>query len=619
MTDLSSVAERVNARLAATAWDTSLAAPTVDQRRQVSLQLTVGDAEAAAEVAVFALGVSGRRRQARRGGRFGRLIVQFALAACVALSSVAAACDKPNANPEATQVAISELPTASGSEASITANPRAGPAWYSDMLLVDAGSDAQPWAVLSSSGSESLILVDRVGAGLDSVGTTYRLAAQPVAVGTRDGQSQFLDPLQPAVTTSSSLSPSSVNAQQLEQQWSQDQRYLAPTRAIAGQPTVLDAAYNAAAAASAGGTHTYMNGVVLRVEPDKPVLEVIDRALLESGAPTRAEDVVYVAIRASEQSLYNPGQVVNLRDVAVNQQSTDVNGQSTKVYVANAALDGARVEPTGSVDLQSLLQPRLQRVDQDLSTTADALSPGAAGAAGVGAAPSGTPTTPSPTTTPAANQTQPVIVEQRGYGGPSFVDDFLIWMWLSNSGWYRGSTVIINNPPPAPTRSSGQIYYSPPPAPSTSSPSTVASSQAATRSTALEASRSAVSGQASGTGGGVAATNKTASDASARVSAATAKSASVASDVSSASRGKSVASVPSNASSTASRSAGSTSAGTRGSAGVSSSSGGTARGTSGGSGSSGSASSGSKGIGGASSSSSGGGFGGKGISGSGSS
>src|SRR5205807_6225961 len=125
----------------------------------------------------------------------------------------------------------------------------------------------------------------------------------------------------------------------------------------AGQPTVLDASYNAAAAAAAGGTHTYTNGVVLRVEPDKPVLAVIDRALLESGLPTRAEDVVYVAIRSSEQSLYNPGQVVNLRDVAVNQQSTDVNGQATTVFVANAALDGARVEPTGNVDLQSLLQP----------------------------------------------------------------------------------------------------------------------------------------------------------------------------------------------------------------------------------------------------------------------
>src|SRR4029077_1301419 len=135
----------------------------------------------------------------------------------------------------------------------------------------------------------------------------------------------------------------------------------------AGQPSVLDAAYNAAAAVSAGGTHTYLNGVVLRVEPDNPVLQVIDRSLLESGAPTRAEDVVYVAIRASERSLYDPGQVVNLRDVVVDKQTTDVNGQPTTVYVANAALDGARVEPTGKVDLQALLQPRLHRVDQDVA------------------------------------------------------------------------------------------------------------------------------------------------------------------------------------------------------------------------------------------------------------
>src|SRR5207245_5206626 len=124
-------------------------------------------------------------------------------------------------------------------------------------------------------------------------------------------------------------------------------------RAIAGQPIVLDAAYNAAAAAAAGGTHNYLNGVVLRVEPDKPVLEVIDRALLESGRPTRAEDVVYVAIRDSERSLYEPGQVVNLREVVMDSQKTDVDGQSTTVYVANAALDGALVEPSGRIRLQS--------------------------------------------------------------------------------------------------------------------------------------------------------------------------------------------------------------------------------------------------------------------------
>jgi hypothetical protein len=445
--------------------------------------------------------------------------------------------------------------------------------------------------VLQANGSESPILVDRVGAGLDQVGTTYRLAAQPVMVGTRDGPSQFLDPLQPAVATGSPVQPPSSNTrEQLEQRWSQDQRYLAPARAIAGQPTVLDAAYNAGAAAAAGGTHTYLNGVVLRVEPDKPVLEVVDRALLESGIPTRSEDVVYVAIRSNEQSLYEPGQVVNLRDVAVNQQQTDVNGQSTTVYVANAALNGARVEPIGNVDLQSLLQPRLQRVDQTLAAENTATA--------------ATPTPPAPTARPGATpQPQTVVVQERS--GPSFIDDFLIWMWLSNTGFFRGPSVVIGSPPPVIYGGGGGgYYYSPPPAPSSSAPSTVASSQAASRSTALEASRSAVSGQASGTGGGVAATNKSAADTSARVSAATAKSASIASQVSSASAGKSISSVPSNGSSTAGRSAGSTSAGVRGSAGVSSS------------GSSGGSSGGSKGISGTSGGSSG--FGGKGVSGSGS-
>src|SRR5262249_6314236 len=160
--------------------------------------------------------------------------------------------------------------------------------------------------------------------------------------------------------------------------------------------------------------------------------------------------------------------------VAVNQQQTDVNGESTTVYVLNAALDGSSVEPTGSVDLQSLLQPRLQRVDGDLNTQA--------------AASNGTPA-PAPTGTPGA-ATQPVIVQERSRG-PSFVDDFLIWMWLSNSGFYRGPSVIINTPPTTTSRpSSDQIYYSPPPTSSSSGPSTVASQQAASRSTALEASRS---------------------------------------------------------------------------------------------------------------------------------
>jgi len=81
------VAERVDARLATSTWD--LEALT-EHEPNVS---------AAAEVAVFALNLAGKRRQARRAGRFGRLVVNFALAACVALASVAAACDKPDASP----------------------------------------------------------------------------------------------------------------------------------------------------------------------------------------------------------------------------------------------------------------------------------------------------------------------------------------------------------------------------------------------------------------------------------------------------------------------------------------------------------------------------------------
>jgi hypothetical protein len=569
--EVQAVAARLDARLASSSWDlTALDEPSA--RPGVS---------AAAEVALFALKLSGKRRQARRGGHLGQLVRNFALAACIALASVAAACDKPSAGPEATQVAIDQLPSDTASSVTITSPPRAGPALFTDLLLLDPGSDAQPWAVVLPRGGDTPVLVDRVGSGLDTVGDIYKLAAQPVAVGTRDGTAQFLDPLQPAESTGNDAAAASSARDPIVQGWGQDERYLATARAIAGQPIVLDAAYNAAAASTAGGTHTYVNGVVLRVEPDSPVLQVIDRTLLESGRPTRAEDVVYVAIRASERSLYDPGQVVNLRDVVVDRQNTDVNGEPTTVYVANAALDGARVEPTARVDLQSLLQPRLERVDQDLTTQTQE----AAAVAPTGA-------TPQATATPGSSR--PATVNNNGFRGPSFVDDFLIFMWLSNGGFYRGPSVIINNPPTYSGRPGGDVYYSPPPTPS-SAPSTVASSQAASRSTALEAARTSVSGQSSGTGGGVAATNKSAADTSARVSAATAKSASVAGAVSSSSAGKSIASVPSSSSSTASRSAGTTSAGSRGSAGLSSSS---------------SSSSGGKGIGGSS------GFGGKASSGS---
>jgi hypothetical protein len=575
--DVNAVAERVDARLAVGEWDLS------------GVDRGPGDVSAAAEVAVFALKLAGKRRQARSGGRFGRLVVRFALAACLALATVAAACDKPDANPEATAVAISQLPPDTATSATITAQPRAGPAQFDDLLLLDPGTDAQPWALMAARGGDTPILVDRVGAGLDTVGSVYRLAAQPVAVGTRDGAAQFLDPLQAAEATGSDPNAAAAAKDALTHGWAEDERYLATTRAIAGQPTALDAAYNADAASTAGGTHTYLNGVVLRVEPDQPVLQVIDQALLVSGRPTRAEDVVYVAIRPSERSLYEPGQVVNLNNVVMDRQTTDVDGQPTTVFVANAALDGARVEPTGTVDLQALLQPRLQRVDDDVALQAQDVGASATPAAGAAPTPAAQLTATPGSTAPA----QPIIVQQQRYGGPSLVDDFLIYMWLSNSGFYRGSTVIINNPPASPNRPSGGVLYSPPPASSGTSPSTVASSQAASRSTALQAARGAVSGQASGTGGGVAATNKSAADASAHVGAATSKSASVAGAVSASSAGKSVSSAPSGSSSTASRSAGSTSAGSRGSVGSSSSS------------------SGGKSIGSGSS----GGFGGKGISG----
>src|SRR5262249_48343217 len=155
-------------------------------------------------------------------------------------------------------------------------------AQFTDMVLVSAGSDTEPWAVLLPRGGGDPILMDRVGSGADQVGAVYKVAAQPVVVGTRDGTSQFLDPLTPAESTGTA--EASGGDAQLAR-WREDERYLAPTRAITGQPSVLDAAYNAAAAANAGGTHTYSGGVVLNVESDKPVLEVIDRALLESGRP----------------------------------------------------------------------------------------------------------------------------------------------------------------------------------------------------------------------------------------------------------------------------------------------------------------------------------------------
>jgi hypothetical protein len=533
---------------------------------------------AAAEVATFALKLSGKRRQARSGSRLRRLITHFALAACLALASVAAACEKPDATEAEQAETIRTLPTASATDAVITQPARAGPARFEDLVLVSADSEQQPWAVLlPKSGGDEPILVD-VGAGLTRPGSAYRIAANPISVGTRDGPSQFLDPLAPATETDSEAEPP-ANGAQVADRWREDERYLAATRAIRGQLTVLDAAYNAENAVAAGGTHTYSNGVVLRVDPDNPVLAVTDRALLESGRPTREEDVVYVAIRQSERSLYEAGQVVNLKDVVMNREQTDVEGQPRTMYIANAALDGARVEPAGRVDLQQLLGQRLNRVDSDLAAQAQEGDAAPAAAA-----------TPQATSTAGAPVQQPTVIRENR---SSFVDDFLIFMLLTNSGFFRGPGVIINNPGPSPSRS-GDIYYSSPPRPSGSGPSTVSSSQTDSRNTALQAARTSVSGQASGTGGGVAATNKAAADASARASAATTKASTVAGGVSTASAGKSITSVPKTSSSTASRSSGTVSAGARG--GTSSSSGS-------------SSSSGGKGIGGASS----GGFGGSGA------
>src|SRR6267378_789102 len=117
--EVDAVAERVDARLAS-AWDVA------------ALEQTDASISAAAEVAVFALKLAGKRRQAHRGGRFGRLITGFALAACLTLSSFAAACDAPRAAPEATQAAISQLPSVNGASGAIAAPSRASPAQYAD-------------------------------------------------------------------------------------------------------------------------------------------------------------------------------------------------------------------------------------------------------------------------------------------------------------------------------------------------------------------------------------------------------------------------------------------------------------------------------------------------------
>ncbi len=578
--DLGDVAARIERRLAAGRWEEDRLLDRVQYPSYATDGVEPPIApEAAAEVATFALGLSGKRRDARRGGRVSRLVAHFALAAMLALTGLTVGCDESDSDsgPSSALVSTKDLGSLSGVGGAITAPARQEPARFTQLVLLDPGNAATRWALLAPleglSGDlqgVAPVLVDREGADLQKAGTVYDVPAQPIPVGSRDGASQFLDPLDAAEANGASFD-GDVQAikDRLLLRWRTDERFGAATRAIAGQPTVLDAAYNAQAAYAAGGAHTYLDGVVLRVDLDHPVLQVADRALLESGKPLRTEDVVYVAIRAGERSLYNPGQVVALRNVAVDRQEAAEGGQTTAVYVANAALDGARVEPTGTVDLQSLLDARLKRTDADLAIQAQELGAAEAG--------------PTPQATPAPATGQTTVV--REYRGPSFVDDLLVWWWLSNSGWYRGSSYTVVNPPPSPTRPRGDYYYVPP---STGPSTSQAPAQTTSRSTVLQSARNAVSGQASGTGGGTAATAKAAADSSARVSAATNKAASLAGQVSSSSAGKSVASVSSKSSSPAARSSGSITSSSRSSgSSVTSGSSSVSRGSSGGFGGSG--------------------------------
>jgi hypothetical protein len=592
--DLVAVSAGIDRRLAEGAW----------QARQTARLIAHEDGplpacDAAAEVASFAIALSGKRRAARRGGRLSRLVLHFALAASLALASLAAACAKPDAGPEATAVAVQSYASTSGAEAMITAPPRASPARYTDLVLLPTTAVSPGVALAPSTADvQAPVLVDVSGVGApDTEGATYTVAGHAIPVGTRDGPAQFI--VADAPLQQQDDKPT-VDAGALERTafdpWQKDERVAAAQRAIAGQPTVLDAAYNAQAAVDAGGTHTYLDGVVLRVDADNAAMTVIDRALLESGKPTRPEDAVNVAIQRDQAGLYQPGQVVNLRDVVMTRQDSDVNGTPTTFYIVNAALDGSRVEPTGSsVDLQGLLNQRLQQTDADLAAQAQLFEAG----------PAGTPAAAA-TATPAPASNGQTVVERHYYGGPSFLDDWLIWMWLTQPRYYGGPGVTIVNPPASPTRPTGDYYYTPP----SSAPKTApAPTGAAERGAAYTAARNAVSGQASGTGGGTAATAKVAAESTARVSAATAKGTSLASSVSSSSAGKSVSSVApaasgsSSASSAAARSAGRTSGG--GSSSGSSSGGSVSRGGSVGGGSGASSSS---------SGSRGGGFGGGGSS-----
>jgi hypothetical protein len=540
--NLQDVTARVERRLAAGPWD-----------QPPETTLPVPDSvDAAAEVAAFAMGLSGRQRLARRDprGRFRRLIAHFALAAALAISTVAStACDiLSDSGPAA--IDVDQLSRLNGTEASVTSPVGPGPALYQDLVLLDPGGATTaamlvPLASLQG-GRETATTVPVLAMAEDSamtqVGGVYRVPAFPVPVGTRDGQAQFLDVVAPAQTSTSTFSgDASAIKTRLAERWQTDERFAASTRSIEKRPTVMDAAYNAAAAAEAGGIYSYTDGVVLRVDPDAPVLQVADRALVESGKAVSDQDIVFVAIRPNERSIYAPGDAINLRDVAVNREQTTEGGTTETFYIVNAAINNARVEPAGKVDLQSILQKRLERTDADLSIQSQELA-----AMEAGAAPQATPAP----TAGAAQQTTRTV-----YRGPSYVDDMLIFWWLTRPSYYSGSNTTVSGPPPSTTRPQGDFYYVPPArTTATDAPTTTT----AARSTALQAARNAVSGQAAGTGGGVAATNKAASDSTARVSAASAKAASVASTVSASSVGKSVAVAPSNSSSSAARSAGNT-------------------------------------------------------------
>lgn len=566
--------------------------------------------DAAVDIAVFALRLGGKRQATQRPGRTRRLVVRVAFAALLAVATITPGCGTSGSNAPA--VNVSSLPPVSGDNATITAPPGSGPALYQSLVLVQSST----WAVMvptTALSSPTPVLVANTNGALASVGQTYNVPAQPIPLNTRDGASQFLSPVAaPQAVGAFSGDPTALGTQ-VASAWQSDERFAAATRAIQGAPTVLDLAYNGAAAAKAGGTFTYTDGVVLGQDEQSPVVQVIDQALLQSGVPTRPEDVVYVAIRSNESSLYNPGQTVTLQNVAVVPQTVSTDAGSSTVDVANAALDGSNVQVTGQVDLQSLLQNRLAQTNAELALqSSDTAAPSGSPIAN-GSPVAGATSQPAATPTPARNEPQTVVVNN--HSGPSYMDDFLIYMWLTNSSFYRGPSYSVAYPARIPSTVTNNYYYVPPAsAPSNAPASTVSSSPS--QSTAVQASRVAVSGQAAGTGGGTGATSKSAAISSSQVSAATSKTAAAAGQVSTSSVGKSTSSVASSSgsdSSIASRSAGAGSS--SGSSSSSSSSGGSiGKGISGAGPAKGSGSSGS-----GSSSSSSGGFGGKGGSSGGSS